>query len=336
MLGGTGSAVRLIDRVVNEARSLEATDDCGNVHRLPGVGGNADAIRECALRYILDEAASRECIDLVLEPNDDLFAPDNELLRLPAGDFWVEWFGMESLERHPKVGVLVQASPDGLSGSIRGYWEDELGRPETIGMCIYFDLSDRSLDRNTRPDRFTLRHGAYSHLDRLFRRAYVDVDPGWSAYLRTKPGPYNRTLSAIANRSWYYLPLTCAFAAMLNSHGLLDQHPSRLERLNAARARRGRAALLDHIEVRLNLDHGPRWTARCANQPGRNSPRLHYVRGHFVQRGGKTFWRSSHLRGDAGKPIIRKTVTVTRDRRRHPGNASAGANHDQIALRIAK
>jgi len=40
----------------------------------------------------------------------------------------------------------------------------------------------------------------------------------------------------------------------------------------------------------------------------RPTPRLHFVRGYIVRRSGQTFWRTSHLRGDAAKPVISRTI----------------------------
>jgi hypothetical protein len=69
--------------------------------------------------------------------------------------------------------------------------------------------------------------------------------------------------------------------------------------------------LLDHIEVSLDLR--PRNVERRSGNgiSERAPPRLHYVRGHLVQRAGKSFWRSPHLRGDDTRSILSRTVHVT-------------------------
>jgi hypothetical protein len=304
--------MRLIDRVVSSPPEVGLPDEYGRNHQLPGVGSKADRIRQCQLRFILDEAASRECMNLVVHPNDGLLDPENDLLRLPATQFWVEWLGMKNFDGHPKVGALVEASDDGLSGSITGYWEDELGRAVTIGSVVSFDLSRWNRGGNRRTSDSRLRHGVYHHLDDLLERARIEVDPAWSCYFRIRSShSYRESVRALADQSWYCLPFITAFAAMLNSRDVLEQRPSQLERLNAARLRRGRQPLLDHIEVGLKLGRSGAIGDGGGASHLRNRPRLHHVRGHFVHRSGKTFWRSSHLRGDAGRPIPTKTVMVS-------------------------
>lgn len=305
--------MRLIDRIVDAPARIDLCDEHGRNHRLPGVGSKADAIRQCKLRYMLDEVSSRECMNLVVQPNDRLLDPENRLLRLPATQFWVEWLGMKNYNDHPRVGALVEATPDGLEGSITGYWEDNLGRAVTMGVSIGFDLSPRWNDIHSRGG-YGLRHATYEHLNDLLGRAHLVLDPCWAAYFRGRSvHPYADSIQALADGSWYYVPFIFAFAAMLNSRDVLEQSPSQLERLNAARLRRGRPPLLDHIEVRMKLGRS------CANESAasarqRNGPRLHHVRGHFVRRAGKTFWRSSHLRGDADRPIRAKTVIITAEK----------------------
>lgn len=45
------------------------------------------------------------------------------------------------------------------------------------------------------------------------------------------------------------------------------------------------------------------------------SPRLHDVRGHWVTRGDKRFWRKPHQRGDATKGIVFHDYKMTEERR---------------------
>lgn len=305
--------MRLIDRVVAASAEVDLPDERGRAHRLPGVGSRAEAIRQCELRYILDETASRECMNLVVRPNDGLLDPDNGLLRLPATQFWVEWLGMADCGGHPKVGALVETTEDGLAGCITGYWEDEQGRAVTMGVSIGFDLTQVP----RRPS--ALRHATYEHLNGLLGRTQLALDPCWAAYFRGLPAqPFDDVVQAMANGSWYYAPIVFAFAAMLNSRDVLEQNPSQLERLNRARLRRGREPLLDHIEVRMKLRRSGDNDQAFGHAHLRSSPRLHHVRGHFVHRAGKTFWRASHLRGDAERPIRTKTVMVSVGRPARP------------------
>lgn len=304
--------MRLIDQVVNASPQVAMVDRAGKTHRLAGVGSKADAIRRCELRFILDDIASLECMNLVTGSNDGLLDPRNDLLRLPATQFWVEWLGMRQFGDLPRVGALVKSSLDGLRGCVTGYWQDEHGRAVTMGMSVGFDLAER---RRKDASLVTFRHGSYEHLNPLFECAYLDIDPCWATYLCSQQTrPFKEIVQAFANGSWYYLPFVFAFAAMLNSKDVVDQRPSDLSRLNSARLRRGREALLDHIEVRMKLGRSGAAVTRSPVASTRCTPRLHHVRGHFVRRDGKTFWRSSHLRGDAGRPVHFKTVLVSADR----------------------
>jgi hypothetical protein len=83
-----------------------------------------------------------------------------------------------------------------------------------------------------------------------------------------------------------------------------------LERLNKARARSGKAALLQQIEVFAPLLPECSSFGGNGSEPSRRSRRLHHVRGHLVRRGDKLFWRVPHLRGNARAGSIR-TRTVT-------------------------
>jgi hypothetical protein len=83
-----------------------------------------------------------------------------------------------------------------------------------------------------------------------------------------------------------------------------------LERLNKARAKCGKAALLDQMEVFAPLL--PEYKSEHGGGSGasRRTCRLHHVRGHLVRRGSTLFWRVPHLRGSARAGSLR-TRTVT-------------------------
>jgi hypothetical protein len=300
--------MRLVDRVVNAPAEISVRDSEGREHFLPGVGYHADAIRDCPLRYMLDEWVSRECIRLMMDSQSRLFDAVDELLRFPARQFWVEWFGIGECGRHQKIGALVEADPSGRRGSIIGYWQDESGRADTMGVSLDFDLDAAHLI-----DGLILRHAELPHVNRLLEKSRLRLDGSWRAFFRARrPDVFDQSMRDLAEGSWYHLPFLLAFAAMMNSEDIVDQQPSSLERLNIARQRRGRPRLLDHIEVRMRLQ-APRTNAgNGAHWPhSRSSPRLHLVRGHFFRRGDKRYWRSSHLRGEAAQSFPRKTVLVS-------------------------
>ncbi len=303
----------MVDRVVNAPAEIALCNSEGLECLLPGVGYYAAAIRECRLRYILDEKVSEECIGLLLDERSRLFESVGELLRFPAEQFWVEWFGMEESGRRRKIGALVEAAPDAQQGAAVGYWEDESGCADTIGAVLEFDLKAQPNQTVRDCHSVAFRHRTLPHVNRLLESTKVRLDPSWEAFFRARgPEAFNLAMRDLAERSWYYLPFLLAFAAMLSGANVVDQRPSNLERLNVARARRDRPQLLDHIEVRMWLDAVPSSADAARGTRGRTPPRLHIVRGHFFRRGGKRYWRSPHLRGDAARPLANKTVLVSK------------------------
>lgn len=297
--------MRLIDRVVNAAPSVRLVDGSGRERLASGVGAKALEIEGCELRYILNRPASDELMNLVTSPNNGLFEPQSALLRMPAEAFWLEWFG--SLEQQ-KLGLLVQAEPGGRQGSITGYFQDQDGRPDKVGAWVSFDLDrPRAVSQSAR----VMRHGEHGHLDELLSCAALHLELEWEQFFKARDaGPYETTVKDVAANCWYFLPIACAFAAMINSSDVLVETQSDLSRLNNARVRRGNTPLLDHIEISLRLGQGRGEGAAFLHGRSKMSPRLHHVRGHFVQRAGKTFWRTPHLRGDTSRPILQKTVKV--------------------------
>jgi hypothetical protein len=292
---------------------VEAQDWLGKPHRLRGVGGNADLLRSCELRYVLDAEASRQCADLVRADNG-LLEPDSDLLRLPGELFWIEWIGETATasERPHRIGALVEASLDGRRGIISGYRCAADGQPDANVAIIQFDL-DRPLPRPKADEPSApIQHGTLSHLNGLLRHALLHIDPSWMPLVMSNGrAGLRQRLYELGNASWFNLPFVLAFSAMLNSRDVVEQHPSDLARLNAARARRGRPALLEHVEVRLALNARQTGGSVGHGEAVRAAPRLHHVRGHLVQRRGRTFWRSSHLRGDQSGPPVKKTVLVS-------------------------
>ncbi len=317
--------MRLIDIVANAPAAVELTDGAGQRHVVPGIGAKIADIRSCDLRYILDKNASDECMKLVTSPSNGLFQPDSPLLRMPEQAFWVEWFGTES--QKTKVGLLVESSPDGRSGILTGYFQDEYGHADKIGACLEFNLDSPCWPASAAEIR--MRHAEYPHLNDLLSCATLHIESEWERFFRSRSSDdFARTMNDLAANSWYFLPTACAFAAMINSPELLIATSSDLARLNAARRRRGSPPLLDHIEISIRLGQVPVANDRSGVHSGKSPPRLHHVRGHFVRRAGKTFWRSAHLRGDGEGPVLRKTVRVRgpdRQRVRLAARARAGA-----------
>ncbi len=110
------------------------------------------------------------------------------------------------------------------------------------------------------------------------------------------------------------MPVVLAFLLLLGTRPGLPRRPLMLERLNRARSRSGKAALLDHVEVFAPLMPEYRHPFGTVPVTERRPPRLHHVRGHLVRRGSQLFWRVPHLRGSARAGVVRaRTVTWTMD-----------------------
>jgi hypothetical protein len=297
----------LADRVAQYAIEAEA---------LGGAAGLFDAdlltsMQSANPRYVLDEHAAGACTELIRSA-DGLFDPSSELLRLPSESFWLEMRQEASSAREipdgSRIGVLVQAEPNGRSGFIRHFASKPNGVCQEYPVWTEFDfdqppeLSERS---------FRLAHGEFDHLSSLLDHAVVHLDRHWASSPAVGgAGEAGNPQQLFAEAVWFDLPLISAFAALLNSPDIVAIRKSELHRLNRARARRSRPPLLDHIEVRLVLGEEHR-NAASSSAHHRTPPRLHFVRGHMVRRSGKTFWRASHLRGDTSKAVLRKTVRVT-------------------------
>jgi hypothetical protein len=100
-------------------------------------------------------------------------------------------------------------------------------------------------------------------------------------------------------------PMLRAAIMLLNSRNLAE-HEARpiAAKLNRARARSGKAPLLDYTHVRVRLTRALAARAGMAAD-ARNPSRLHLVRGHFKIRSSGVYWWSPHARGaaDAAHPI---------------------------------
>lgn len=304
--------MRLLDQIM-AAPDLAAVGNPGSAYDLfAAPTEKREALEQCELRYILDSNASRECMDLA-RSDTGLLLPDNPLVRLPAQAFWIEWFG----ERHGpgdaqhRMGVLVDCAPDNRQGEISAFWVNQLGFVEMSPAQIVFDLDEELHPPGQSQNVFALAHGTIAHLNPLFRHVLFCVDEDRARHLRAYHGTgYRTALRHIAEATWYCLPIVLAFSALINSREFLDIQRADLRRLNQARAKRGRRALLEHLEVRMSINMRVTGSDHTGGGGVRAASRLHHVRGHMVQRSGKIFWRSPHLRGDPYRVIRQKTVQV--------------------------
>lgn len=263
-------------------------------------------------RYILDNLASEACNNLLL--CEGLFDAGGDLLRFPAQNFWLELWSDSATEvdrKRRKIGALVDCEEQGRAGCVTHFFEDSRGEPKIIPIRTYFNF-DTPAAASKDPRHLTVRHRDFAHLTPLLDHVSLVVDDSWFGHaVRDERFPLQRRLKDYVEGMWFDLPVALSFAAMLNSPGIVQEQPSELRRLNGARARRGKPILLDHIEISLNLAAKRRVSEFVGSGGHRLPPRLHHVRGHLVERAGKTFWRAAHLRGDSNFAMVSKTVRVT-------------------------
>ena len=326
--------MRLADRIA-QCRTpfvVENTKD-GSLTHLQGAAAFANDINGCATRYVLSDELASLCTALAYSKGASTLA-FADLLHVPAESVWVEWaeapwrnelarYGFKSPSDSPgsgRRGVFIQATPQGRRGLLRTFWAD--GESELQVLCssmeAYFDFDAREGEEPEgfgRPQRssFCVVDHAVGGADLLRRCFRFRFERSWQDYYE-RAQLTSVQATALAHHALgtiaIDIPILLAFFLLLATRPGLPRRPLMLERLNKARARCGKAALLDQIEVFAPLLPEYKSGNGGAAETSRRSPRLHHVRGHLVRRGSTLFWRVPHLRGNARAGTIR-TRTVT-------------------------
>jgi hypothetical protein len=326
--------MRLADRIA-QCRTpfiVENTKDGSSTH-LNGAAEFSKDIASCATRYVLTDELTRLCTALAYSKGASTLACA-DLLHVPAQRVWVEWteapwrteltrYGFKSPAgpaSSGRRGVLVQSTPQGRSGLLRTFWAD--GESEfnvlSSSMEAYFDFDTRdgedpeAFDRQERSE-ICVTDDAVGDADVLRRCFRFRFERSWHAYYEAA-----RLTSAQAAAICHHalgtiaidIPVLLAFFLLLTTRPSLPRRPIMLERLNMARAKLGKAALLEQVEVFAPLLPAFKSNVGAGSAASRRSRRLHHVRGHLVRRGNRLFWRVPHLRGNARAGAIQsRTVT---------------------------
>jgi hypothetical protein len=326
--------VRLADRIA-QCRTpfiVENTKD-GSVTHLNNAAVFAKDIGNCATRYVLSDELTSLCTALAYSKGARTLAC-TDVLHVPAERVWVEWteapwrnelarYGFKNLVGSPcsgRRGVFIQSTPQGRSGLLRTFWasgESEL-QVLSSSMEAYFDFDTRegedpeAFDRQQRSSIGVSDDGV-GDADILRRCFRFRFERSWQDYYeKARLTPVQATavshhaLGTIA----IDIPVLLAFFLLLATRPGLPRRPLMLERLNRARARSGKTALLEQVEVFAPLlpEYKSGWSG--GSEASRRLRRLHHVRGHLVRRGSKLFWRVPHMRGNARAGSIRaRTVT---------------------------
>ena len=306
----------------------------------------AARVADCPLRFVLGDDVTRASAELAFADGTRL-AGCLDLLRMPAPQLWIEWndavykrvihqshsaAGFDAAAAGRRVGVLVQAAADGLGAICRTFWADAMG-DDSSGVIMsplqtHIDLRGEFAGPADQED---FLDGGFARLTDLGDTAMASLldhvrfrfDESWSAYYAaaartpdSKRSVVEGSLAAVARDA----PFLLAFILLLTAKDATRLTPVSRAAINLKRVSLGRAPLLDHVEVNASLE---------ALEPaesgqgfaGRQSPRLHHVRGHLVRRDDRIFWRTSHLRGSACQGMIRSRTVCLSFARRHDGEA---------------
>ena len=326
--------MRLADRIA-QCRTpfiVENTKD-GSITHLKGAAAFANDINSCATRYVLSDELASLCTALAYSKGARTLACA-DLLHVPAEHVWVEWaeapwrnelarYGFKSPADSPgsgRRGAFIQSTPQGRRGLLRTFWVDGESELDVLSssMEAYFDFDAREgedpevFGRQQRSS-ICVSDNAVGDADLLRRCFRFRFECSWQDYYE-RAQLTSAQATALARHALgtiaIDIPVLLAFFLLLATRPGLPRRPLMLERLNKARARSGKAALLEQIEVFAPLLPEYRSGGRSASEASRRSRRLHHVRGHLVRRGSMLFWRVPHLRGNARAGTIRaRTVT---------------------------
>jgi len=303
----------------------------GRVTQLSGAAECAHQVTSCPLRFVLTNDLTRLCTALAYSKGARTLECA-DLLHVPAEWVWVEWcqqpwenelalYGFSLREvcsaAGARRGVLIRSSPDGRRGTLRTFWTTDDGQALASSMEAFFDLDVEGAEVPEWPDdecsrvvRVADREAKEDVLGRCFRFRY---ERSWREYyeqagLETVSDATltRHALGTIAMD----IPVVLVFFLLLATRSSLPRHPQTFARLNRARLKKGKAPLLEHIEVTCPLLPAYQDAVSDRLRGSRHSPRLHHVRGHLFRRGGELFWRVPHLRGNARWGAV-KTRTVT-------------------------
>jgi hypothetical protein len=326
--------MRLADRIA-QCRApfiVENTKD-GSVRQLNSATAFSKDIASCATRYVLSDELTRLCTALAYSKGASTLECA-DLLHVPAERVWVEWTEApwrNELARYGfknpldsgclgRRGVFIQSTPQGRRGLLKTFWasgESELNVLSS-SMEAYFDFDTLQgedpevFDRQQRSSLCVSDH-AVGDADILRRCFRFRFERSWQDYYESAQlTPVQATalshhaLGTIA----IDIPVLLAFFLLLATRPGLPRRPLMLERLNKVRAKSGKAAFLEQIEVFAPLlpEYKSEWSG--GSGAPRRLRRLHHVRGHLVRRGSKLFWRVPHLRGSARAGSV-QTRTVT-------------------------
>jgi hypothetical protein len=333
--------MRLLDRIACCTTQPVLASGNDALRDVAGPARFAAQVAACPLRFVLGDDLTRASAYLAFADGARL-AGCLDFLRMPAPHLWFEWNDevhkrvvhdtgaapqFDSTSTGRKVGILLRASADGLTAVGRTFWADA-AEAEQVNLTLspletHFDLRGEFVA--AKHAQHTLTGGFLDATDSgnaatasLLDHVRFRFEDSWAAYYREAADDTDfrsRLINDSINSIAWDAPLTLAFLLLLSAKDATRSLPVSRAAINRKRAANGRAPLLDHIEVNASLDTVST-TESAGELSGRQSPRLHHVRGHLVRRENRVFWRVPHLRGSASRGAVRsRTVCLAFTRR---------------------
>jgi hypothetical protein len=182
---------------------------------------------------------------------------------------------------------------------------------ELSPVSIELDLSARASQEASPSTPACVRLAVEDDLaNALLARMSFHIRPEWRAYYAEFGGADDQAIENAQNVA-LDANMLMAVALLLAAREPLRGVAVSRSQLNAARLRRGRPALLDHVELTMPLAAADVEVEESPHDAHRSAARLHMVRAHLVRRGASIFWRRAHLRGHAERgQIATRTVSL--------------------------
>lgn len=326
--------MHLLDHIAQYRAPFVVRQNSGAVWHLPGPSEFAKRLTQCPLRYVLADELVRICVELAYSEGDEL-SSCLDLVRFPAEQLWLEWSepvrraeiarALPECDVAPvecvRGGLWIAAGANGRTATMRTFWlsrteprEPVLAAGETIIDLDHMPPCATEVAMLLEGAAVRVCDPVNPQLDAVLRYAGFRLDPDWCRYYAsavssdaTRDIVIARTLSGVA----FDVPWVLALFMLMQLQSGLTQRVVSATRLNAKRARLGRSALLEHIEVSCPLLSAAQPPPVTGPGTLRQGPRLHHVRGHLVRRDDAVFWRRPHWRGHLRIGCVRsRTVNL--------------------------
>ncbi len=311
--------MRLLDIVAQATTPLIIELPDGALVDLPGPAVLARSLRNAPLRYVLDDNVTAFAARFAFTEPERLLEW-RDIVRMPAGLVWFEWedsartaalrnagFARASSAKR-RAGLLITSDVGGRRGTMETVWQLDDGGADLSPVVIEFDLDDPSFSRSRDDQGFVCAAELEGDpaLQALYGFMRFRARDEWLHYYR-KAGLRRTTERACVAKDCGCVaaefPFVVGLLLALSARNAIGTAATALSRLNRARERSGKAALLDYTEVCARLD-GVRVSQTSDATGAPMELRQHFVSGHLVRRAGQVFWRRAHLRGNPHRGVI--------------------------------